>query len=135
MFILPVVVGMLAGLSFLVLQVMLPEKESEVTTFGDKGCTFTVSSSYELFASDQAPWPWRARGPWRVSHLVANIGNEKCVVQGEYLTALPVKISPGEDLRRTAYSVTRPKPMTRELSFGKENPTSKAQVKLYGEPH
>jgi hypothetical protein len=43
-------------------------------------------------------------------------------------------LSPGEDVKKTLYTLSKPKLVTRQLSLGTVSPGGTASVQLYGEP-
>jgi hypothetical protein len=112
---------------------LMPENGSKVTPLRDADCMLTIVSSYERFAhTTKDAWPWTG-GPWQISDQIVNMGAQNCTVQGGKIAAVRVELSPGNDVKRTTYSANRPKLMIRELSFGRENVSRKAQAEFYEE--
>jgi hypothetical protein len=129
----PVVFGFvaLAAASF---PLLFSDRGGKESIIRDAECTFTISSSYQRFGSDeQTTWPWSS-GAWQVSNRVVNAGPQKCVIQSEQLTVGPAMLSPGEDAKKTLYTLSKPKLIIGQLSFGTERPVRTASVELFGEP-
>lgn len=118
-----------AGFTTVILSLLIGQPGNNVATLKEGGCTLTVISSFERFAT--GGWPWS--GPWQISHRVINAGTQKCVVESGQLTAAPAAILPGEEMKRTAFSASKPKLVQRELAFGIDGSARKTQVALFGE--
>jgi len=104
---------------------------NNVATLKEGACTLTVISSFDRVAPGE--WPWSGSGPWRIFHRVINAGTQKCVVESGQLTGAPAVVLPGEELKRTAFSASKPKLVQRELGFGIDGSARKSQVALFGE--
>lgn len=124
--------GFAIALASSVLAVLFPDQGQRASIIRGGGCTLTVSSSYERFAMRPTTWPWSA-GPWQISDRLVNAGAEKCLIQSDQIGVGPVVLAPGEDAKKTLYTDSRPRLITRQISLGTARPDSMASVELYGE--
>ena len=121
------------GAIFGALPLLFADHASKFTPLNEAGCTLTIVSSYEQLQGHTSPWPWGS-GPWQISNRIVNLGAQKCLVQPDGPSSVPVPLAPGDETMRKAYSISRPKVHARELSFGVESPTAKATVEFYEDP-
>jgi hypothetical protein len=108
-----------------------PTGSRNVATVGEGGCGLTVISSFDQVSISS--WPWT--GPWEISHRILNTGVQKCVLESSEFTGASITIPPGQELRRTSYSKSRPKLTPQTIIFDANGAAHTAQVSAYREEH
>lgn len=116
-----------AGSALALYSVFVPPYRTVLSTVQHEECSVVLSSSFNHLDDGS----FFGSATWKITSTIEAYGPANCVMQSESLSIALTKFRDSPVRTTTSISTTQPKPVTRSLSIGRDNPTHTSGVRVY----